>query len=69
MSFDAKRTDNVPDQTAQVARAIFPKGNPVGSCRVPGCWSASSDKCGDKGAEQGFAASACVVHELEEAEV
>jgi len=29
MSFDAKRTYNVPDQTAQVARAIFPKGNPV----------------------------------------
>jgi len=29
MSFDAKRTHSVPDQTAQVARAIFPKGNPV----------------------------------------
>ena len=29
MSFDAKRTYNVPDQTAQVARAIFPKGSPV----------------------------------------
>ena len=29
MSFDAKRTYNMPDQTAQVARAIFPKGNPV----------------------------------------
>ena len=29
MSFDARRTYNVPDQTAQVARAIFPKGNPV----------------------------------------
>ena len=29
MSFDAKRTYNVPDQTAQVARAIFPKSNPV----------------------------------------
>ena len=29
MSFDAKRTYNVPDRTAQVARAIFPKGNPV----------------------------------------
>ena len=43
--------------------------NDFGSCRVPGCWSASSDKCGDEGAEQGFAASACVVHELEEAEV
>lgn len=28
-SFDAKRTYNVPDQTAQVARASFPKGNPV----------------------------------------
>lgn len=29
MSLDAKRTHVVPDQTAQVARAIFPKGNPV----------------------------------------
>ena len=29
MSLDAKRTYIVPDQTAQVARAIFPKGNPV----------------------------------------
>ena len=29
MSLDAKRTYVVPDQTAQVARAIFPKGNPV----------------------------------------
>ncbi len=29
MSLDATRTYIVPDQTAQVARAIFPKGNPV----------------------------------------
>ncbi len=29
MSLDAKRTYNVPDQTALVARAIFPHGNPV----------------------------------------
>ena len=29
MLLDAKRTYVVPDQTAQVARAIFPKGNPV----------------------------------------
>ena len=29
MSFDAKRTYNVPDQTALVARAIFPNGNLV----------------------------------------
>jgi len=40
-----------------------------GSCRVPGCWLGSSDECGDEGAKQGFAASARVVHELEEAEV
>ncbi len=40
-----------------------------GSCRVPGCWLGSSDECGDKGAKQGFAASARVVHELKEAEV
>jgi transposase len=29
MSLDTKRTYVVPEQTAQVARAIFPKGNPV----------------------------------------
>ncbi len=29
MSLDVKRTYVVPDQTAQVARAIFPNGNPV----------------------------------------
>ncbi|HEY0780745.1 MAG TPA: IS1182 family transposase [Gemmatirosa sp.] len=29
MSLDAKRTYVVPDQTAQVARAIFPKGKPI----------------------------------------
>ena len=29
MSFDAKRTYNVPDQTALVARTIFPNGNLV----------------------------------------
>jgi transposase len=29
MSLDMKRTYVVPEQTAQVARAIFPKGNPV----------------------------------------
>ena len=29
MLLDAKRTHVVPDQTALVARAIFPKGNPV----------------------------------------
>ena len=41
----------------------------LGLCRVPGCWFASSDECGDEGAKQGFAASVRVVHELEEAEV
>lgn len=29
MSLDVRRTYVVPDQTAQVARAIFPNGNPV----------------------------------------
>ncbi len=29
MSFNAKRTYSVPDQTGLVARAIFPNGNPV----------------------------------------
>ena len=40
-----------------------------GSYWVPGCWAGSRDHGGDQGAEQGFAASARVVHELEEAEV
>src|ERR1700712_5805005 len=40
-----------------------------GSCRVPGCWLGSSDERSDEGAEQGFAASARIVHELEEAEI
>src|SRR5215212_7097921 len=35
------------------------RGGEVGSC----------DQGGDEGSEQGFAASACVVHELEEAEI
>src|SRR3954466_9694588 len=41
-----------------------------GSCWLPGCWGGEScDQGSDKGAEQGFAAAACVVHELEEAEI
>jgi len=42
---------------------------PRGSCRVPGCWPASAEKGGDEGAKQGFAASARIMHELEEAEI
>ncbi len=34
-----------------------------------GVVSSSRNQAGDEGAEQGFAASACVVHELEEAEI
>src|SRR5215210_6487286 len=41
-----------------------------GSCWLPGCWGGEScDQGSDEGAEQGFAATACVVHELEEAEI
>src|SRR3954453_3021818 len=40
----------------------------VGSCWLAGCWSGSYDQGGNEGGEQGFAATACVVHELEEAE-
>ncbi len=43
--------------------------SPQGSCRVPGCWLESSDECGDECTEQGLAASARVVHELEKAEI
>ena len=40
-----------------------------GSCWLAGCWSGSYDQGGNGCGEQGFAATACVVHELEEAEV
>src|SRR4051812_1970091 len=41
-----------------------------GSCWLPGCWSGEScDQGGNERAKQGFAATACVVHELEEAEI
>src|SRR3954464_14491146 len=41
-----------------------------GSCWLPGCWSGEScDQSGNERAEEGFAATACIVHELEEAEV
>src|SRR4051794_8907348 len=41
----------------------------AGSCWLPGCWAESCDQGGDERAKQGFAATACVVHELEEAEI
>ncbi len=40
-----------------------------GSYWVSGWWRASCHESRNQGAEQGFAAAACVVHELEEAEV
>src|ERR671913_1611735 len=41
-----------------------------GSCWFPGCWAGEScDQGGHERAEEGFAATACVVHELEEAEI
>src|SRR4051812_1949249 len=43
--------------------------NPVRSYWVSGWWCASCHESRNKGAEQGFAAAACVVHKLEEAEV
>src|SRR4051794_24635702 len=44
--------------------------NSSGSCWLPGCWSGEScDQGGNERAEEGFAATACIVHELEEAEV
>src|SRR3954452_4100440 len=43
--------------------------NRRGSCWLAGCWSGSYDQGGNECGEQGFAATACVVHELEEAEV
>ena len=48
-------------------------GNPgsSGSFRDPGCWmvGASCHQGGDKFAEEGFAAAAGVMYELEEAEI
>src|SRR5689334_7579936 len=41
-----------------------------GSCWLPGWWSGEvCDQGGDERAKQGFAATACIVHELEEAEI
>src|SRR5215217_4240211 len=40
-----------------------------GSCWLPGCWAGSCAQGGSERAKQGFAATACVVHELEEAEI
>src|SRR3954452_14905439 len=37
-----------------------------GSYWVPGWWDASPDQASDEGAEQGFAATAGVMHELKE---
>src|SRR4051812_42687064 len=45
------------------------RANARGSCWLAGCWSGSYDQGGNECGEQGFAATACVVHELEEAEV
>src|SRR5215212_12221776 len=46
-----------------------PQGIPRGSCWLAGCWSGSYDQGGNECGEQGFGATACVVHDLEEAEV
>src|SRR5919205_4276454 len=44
--------------------------NAARSCWLPGCWAGGScDQSGDECTEQGFAAAACVVHDLEEAEI
>src|SRR3954452_4393769 len=41
----------------------------IGSYWVPGWWDASPDQASDEGAEQGFAATAGVMHELKETEI
>ena len=55
-----KRLDQVPQAMALRRRLLLGSGVVVGS---------SHNQAGDQGAEQGFAASACIVHELEEAEI
>src|SRR3954454_873193 len=54
-------------RTPQFGSPHHPKSR--GSCWLAGCWSGSYDQGGNECGEQGFAATACVVHELEEAEV
>src|SRR5215212_7185946 len=49
--------------------SVFDPSKGPGSCWLAGCWSGSYDQGGNECGEQGFAATACVVHELEEAEV
>jgi hypothetical protein len=50
---------------------VAPSGIVEGSFRNPGCWmvGASCHQGGDKFAEEGFAAAAGVMHELEEVEI
>ena len=69
-----------PHSRADLARRVVVKGtdtegrrgrfrrNRQGSCWLPGVGSASCDQGGDERAEQGFAATAWVVHDLEEAD-
>src|SRR3954462_973346 len=56
-------------QAAARAQAHDQRLDAVDSCWLPGCWSGSYDQGGDARAKQSFAATACVVHELEEAEI
>src|SRR3954447_13117782 len=48
---------------------VLATANKDGSCWLPGCWAGSYDQGGNERAQQGFAATPRVVHELEEAEV
>src|SRR3954463_16746075 len=58
-----------PPNPAPTSRREILRRNVQGSCWLAGCWSGSYDQGGNECGEQGFAATACVVHELEEAEV
>src|SRR5215208_1838324 len=58
---NVKTTSSIQDMSSS---------NSEGSCWLPGCWFGEScDQGGNERAKQGFAATACVVHDLEEAEI
>ena len=63
----SKQVDKDPPGHAEPEQQ--PHGNPDGSYWVPGWWDASPDQASDESAEQSFAATAGVMHELEETEI
>src|SRR3954447_14832730 len=56
-------------RSRRCARATSMPENLDGSYWVPGWWDASPDQASDEGAEQGFAATAGVMHEVKETEI